>query len=187
VQQVAALLGDGAVERALASLAEMISAPLLRLALRGDLPTLVDRLRPLVESLLKLAANRELPEAQRVAAYRQATRDAVDSAYTWLRQVALASDSDAELCSILDWVADSWRAFQTTFEDLETLAQEALGEAEARALWEAMRNSVHRWRFLNETRDRLSQCDAAERLLPHFERQLLRSGWGGLSRSLREL
>ena len=80
---MAALLGDGAVERALASLAEMISAPLLRLALRGDLPTLVDRLRPLVESLLKLAANRELPEAQRVAAYRQATRDAVDSSSPW--------------------------------------------------------------------------------------------------------
>ena len=90
MQQVAALLGDGAVERALASLAEMISAPLLRLALRGDLPTLVDRLRPLVESLLKLAANRELPEAHRDAAYAQASRDVAGAVYAWMHGVGRA-------------------------------------------------------------------------------------------------
>ena len=69
-----------------------------------------------------------------------------------------------------------WRAFATQLP-LEQLAHDALGDAEASALWEAMRERCYRWRFLNEARERLERCEAVERLLPQFERGVLRSGW----------
>ena len=148
----------------------------MRLALRGDLPKLVERLLPLGEALLKLAANRELPEAHRDAAYAQATRDVAAAVYAWMHEVARAPDEDGELCRLIDWLLGVWRAFATQLP-LERLAHDALGNSEASALWEAMRERCYRWRFLNESRDRLERCEAVERLLPQFERGVLRSRW----------
>ena len=130
--------------------------------------------------LLKLAANRELSEAHRDAAYGQATRDVAAAVYAWMHEVACAPDEDEELCRLIDWFFGVWRAFATQLP-LERLAHEALGDSEARELWEVMRARVFRWRFLNESRDRLKRCEAAERLLPQFERGVLRSGWAAVS------
>ena len=94
-------------------------------------------------------------------------------------QVACAPDEGGELCRLIDWLLGVWRAFATQLP-LEQLARDALGDAGASALWEAMRERCYRWRFLNEARDRLERCEAVERLLPQFERGVLRSGWAAV-------
>ena len=107
-------------------------------------------------------------------------RDVAAAVYAWMHEVACAPDEDEELCWLIDWLFGVWRAFATQLP-LERLAHEALGDSEARELWEVMRARVFRWRFLNESRDRLKRCEAAERLLPQFERGVLRSGWAAVS------
>ena len=114
----------------------------------------------------------------------QVSRDVVAAVYAWMHEVARAPDEGAELRGLIDWLFGVWRAFATQLP-LERPALDALGDAEARALWEAMRDRVHRWRFLSEPRDRLERCEAVERLVPQFERGVLRSGWAAVFGSRR--
>ena len=77
--QVTALLGQPEVERVLGRLASLISVPLLRMTLQGDLPRLIGAVLPLFESLLALAAKSKLPAPHMEAAFRQAATDALDA------------------------------------------------------------------------------------------------------------
>lgn len=86
------MLGEKPFEETLSSLLPLFAVPLLRLGLAGDIPLLVGRALPTLESMLRVLTKKTLPPAQCDAMFTHGVSDLVGSIYEYIHRVAVASE-----------------------------------------------------------------------------------------------
>ena len=184
-REIHAVIGTPAFEKILTSLLPLLHEPILRIALLGNVPQLLQLALPKVDVILKAAINQQLPADQRTVAIALAVQDLAEAAYAYVHGVVRAAGTDSELHELLQWLLSSWQATQQ-YLDLEAVMRSAQDAAATSAAargpighstassttWEGLLAKVHRVRANDQKHGQVFGADETGSLLSAFVKQL---------------